>query len=457
MSVMKEAETVEVSMLEPEVVVAIRQLKATGLGERGIARVLGINRKTVRRWLEGPITRVQERPQRRKLDAAKEALVRELFSTVAEGNAAVVVDELAKKGIAVSARTIQRVVAPVRQAAVAAAVATTRFETRPGEQMQVDFGQKRVRIGENDVVVHLMAAVLGYSRRIYVKAFLVERAEDWREGILEAWRHFGGVARTLLVDNSRCLVLRHDVERRSVEFHPGLVALAREGGVLLRACAPYRARTKGKIESGVKFVKRNALAKRSFSSFAELEQHLSWWMEHVDNRVHGTTNEVPRERFVVEEKALLPLPSPSLKVRGERRLKRRIANDAFVDVDTVRYSVPIEHARRHADVLIVEDEVRVFVGGDVVATHVRCREPHTVVEERTHRRGLYRQSETTSEASSSSSSSSFARPLSAYAEVLENELPRPSGLSSTDSSTVPKRPVAEVRGEGEEASAGGAA
>ena len=70
MSVMKEAETVEVSMLEPEVVVAIRQLKATGLGERGIARVLGINRKTVRRWLEGPITRVQERPQRRKLDAA---------------------------------------------------------------------------------------------------------------------------------------------------------------------------------------------------------------------------------------------------------------------------------------------------------------------------------------------------------------------------------------------------
>ena len=173
MSVMKEAETVEVSMLEPEVVVAIRQLKARGLGARSIERVLGINRKTVRRWLEGPVTRAQERPRRRKLDATQEALARELFSTVAEGNAAVVVDELAKKGIAVSTRTIQRVVAPVRQAAVAAAVATTRFETRPGEQMQVDFGQKRVRIGDNDVVVHLMAAVLGYSRRIYVKAFLV--------------------------------------------------------------------------------------------------------------------------------------------------------------------------------------------------------------------------------------------------------------------------------------------
>jgi hypothetical protein len=179
-------------------------------------------------------------------------------------------------------------------------------------------------------------------------------------------------------------------------------------------------------------------------------------MEHVDNRVHGTTNELPRERFVAEENALLPLPSPSLKVRGERRLKRRIANDAFVDVDTVRYSVPIEHARRHADVLVVEDEVRVLVGGDVVATHVRCREPHAVVEEREHRRGLYRQQEPMRE-SFSSSPSSFARPLSAYAEVLENELPRPSGLSSTDSSTVPKRPVAEGRGQGEEAAAGGAA
>ena len=343
----------------------------------------------------------------------------------------------------------------------AATVATLRFESAPGEQMQVDFGQKRVVIAGVPVVVHLMAAVLGYSRRVFVKAFLVERSEDWRDGILAAWRHFGGVTRELLVDNSRCLVLRHDVENRVVTFHPGLIALARDCGAQLRACAPYRARTKGKVESGVKYVKRNALAGRSFASFAELERHLSSWMERADGRVHGTTNEVPRDRFRAEVPALLPLPSSSLRVRGERHLRRRVSNDGFVDVDTVRYSVPVEHVARKAEVVIVEDEVVVIVDGKAVATHLRTTEPHAIVEDRSHRRGLYRSTSPELPVSPSSllptSSESFDRPLTVYAEVLElDALPRPSGLCSADSSTGPKRPIVELRGKCESQAVGGA-
>ncbi len=314
-------------MLEPDIVNAIRRLKALGHGTRSIGKLLELDRKTVRRWLDGPVERKQVREGARRLKGPDEALARELFEGVAEGNAVVVVDELRTRGVEVSARTVQRVVAPARQALAAATVATLRFESGPGEQMQVDFGQKRVVIDGVPVLVHLMAAVLGYSRRLFVKAFLVERSEDWRDGILSAWRHFGGVTRVLLVDNSRCLVLQHDVEKRHVTFHPGLVALARDCGAQLRACAPYRARTKGKVESGVQYVKRNALAGRSFASFAELEQHLSSWMERVDGRVHGTTNEVPRERFRTEAAALLPLPSSSLRVRGERR---RITRPAVI-------------------------------------------------------------------------------------------------------------------------------
>src|SRR5437764_6629081 len=183
--------------------------------------------------------------------------------------------------------------------------------------MQVDFGQKRVRIGERTVVVHLLVAVLSYSRRIFVKAFLAERGDDWREGIAEAFRHFGGVPRTVLGDNARALVVRHDRGAQTVVFHPAYLAFCRDWDVVPRACGPYRARTKGKTESGVKYVKRNALADQAFESFAALEQYLGEWITTVaDQRCHGTTREAPIARFHRAERgALRPLPLRALPRR----------------------------------------------------------------------------------------------------------------------------------------------
>lgn len=413
---MKEQETIgaeEASMIEPEVVVRIRALSELRWGSKRIAREIGVSRNTVRRYLAGAVAGVQMRPRAKRLDAAGEARARELFVTLAEGNAVVVRDVLEGEGLRVSERTVQRVVAPVREAQRAAERATPRFETAPGDQMQIDFGEKRVAIAGSEVVVHLMAAVLGYSRRIFVKAFLCERAEDWREGIAAAFRHFGGVTRTLLVDNTRCLVQGRDVETRSVKFHPGLVALCKDFGCTPHACAPYRARTKGKIESGVKFVKRNALAGRSFASFAELEGHLASWMARVDEREHGTTHEPPAERFKAEKPALRPLPSASIRVR-ERRLSRRVSNDSFVDVDTIRYSVPHRLIRKRVEVEVGEDRVRIFDGTSVVADHERHREPHSIVVDRAHHAGLWRPSAD----EATPKLKEMGRSLDAYAEAL---------------------------------------
>lgn len=381
--------TAEVSMIEPEVVVQIRTLSGLGWGTRRIAGELEICRKAVKRYLRGAAAGEQVRPNARSLDVAGAELAQRLFVDVAEGNAVVVKDLLAEKGYEVGERTVQRAVSSVRREQRAADVATIRFETEAGEQMQIDFGQKKVRIGGRDVVVHLMAAVLGYSRRIFVMAFLAERAEDWREGIAKAFVHFGGVTRTLLVDNTRCLVTRRDVETMSLVLHPGLVELCKDFGCVVRACAPYRARTKGKIENGVKYVKRNGLAGREFASFAELEAHLSSWMSRVDGRVHGTTNEPPIVRFEKERSLLRPLPSPSIRVR-ERRLTRRVSNDAFVDVDTVRYSVPHKLVRAGVEVDVGEQIVRIFHGPVLVAEHARSKEPHARVVDKAHHAGLWR-------------------------------------------------------------------
>jgi hypothetical protein len=173
-------------------------------------------------------------------------------------------------------------------------------------------------------------------------------------------------------------------------FHPGYLAFCRDWDVQPRACAPYRARTKGKVESGVKFVKRNALAGRAFVSFAALEQHLAQWMDDADQRVHGTTHERPCDRFGRDEQtALRPLPARPLP-RREQRVRRRVASDAFVDVETVRYSVPYQLVRDHVDVAIDEQTVRIFHGTALVATHARSREPFACVVEPAHRAGLWR-------------------------------------------------------------------
>ena len=101
-----------------------------------------------------------------------------------------------------------------------------------------------------------MVAVLSYSRRLFVKAFLRERQDEWREGLATAFRHFGGVSRTVLGDNARALVVGRDAATSTVRFHRAYLAFCRDWDVQPRACAPYRARTKGKTEAGVKYVKR---------------------------------------------------------------------------------------------------------------------------------------------------------------------------------------------------------
>ena len=290
--------TTEVPVVEGELVLAIRALADCGVGSKAIARAVGLARNTVRRYLRRPIeAEGQTRPTARRLTDDRRLEARTLYEGPAGGNAVVVQRLLAGRGLTVSVRTIERAVADLRRERRVAQLATVRVETAPGDQLQIDFGQKRVRIAGAWVRVFLLVAVLSYSRRLFVKAFLNERQDDWREGIAGAFTHFGGVPRTLLGDNARALVVGRDRGTGTVLFHPTYLAFCRDWDVQPRACAPYRARTKGKTEAGVKFVKRNGLADQDFDSFAALEAHLAAWMTTVDEREHGTTHEAPRVRF----------------------------------------------------------------------------------------------------------------------------------------------------------------
>ena len=381
----------EVSMLAPEIVRQIRDLAGLRWGARRIADETGVARGTVRRYLRGGVTaEVQQRPAARTLDEAAGALAAELLEGPAQGNAVVVRRLLAERGIGVPLRTLQRALMPHRQARRAAEVATVRFETAPGHQMQIDFGEKQVVVNGILVRVYLFVAVLGYSRRLFVRASLSQRQDDWREGLAGAFRHFGGVPRALLLDNAGALVVGRDRAAGTARLHPAFDAFCRDWGVDARVCQPYRARTKGKTESGVGYVKRNAMAGLSFASFAELGTHLDRWMVEADRRIHGTTRERPIDRFERDEQAAMCLlPANPLPVR-QRRVTRRVATDCFVDVDTIRYSVPHGLVRRTVEVLVGDDEVTIFDGNAVVARHRRSHEPHERVVIAAHFDGLWR-------------------------------------------------------------------
>src|SRR5688572_19140631 len=349
--------TGEVPVIEGELVTAIRTLAGRGVGKKTIAREVGVAVNTVRRYLRQPVgVGVQVRPAARRLTDERRWEARALYEGPAGGNAVVVQRLLAERGLTISVRTIERAVADIRRERRVAQLATVRVETPPGDQLQIDFGQKRVCVAGAWVHVFLLVAVLSYSRRLFVKAFLNERQDDWREGIAAAFQHFGGVPRTLLGDNARALVLGRERATGSVIFHPAYLAFCRDWDVQPRACAPYRARTKGKTEAGVKYTKRNGLAAQDFESFAALEAHLAAWIVTADQRIHGTTHEAPMVRFDRDERqALRSLPVRALP-RREQRLRRRVANDAFIDIDTVRYSVPHRLVRDYVEVVIEEQQ-----------------------------------------------------------------------------------------------------
>jgi transposase len=409
----------EVPVIEGELVTTIRTLAGRGVGKKTIAREVGVAVNTVRRYLRQPIPPgPQVRPAARRLSEDRRSEARTLYEGPAGGNAVVVQRLLAERGCAISVRTFERAVADIRRAQRVAALATVRVETAPGDQLQIDFGQKRLLLAGVRVRIFLLVAVLSYSRRLFVKAFLNERGDDWREGIAAAFTHFGGVPRTLLGDNARALVLGRDRATGTVRFHPTYLAFCRDWDVQPRACAPYRARTKGKTEAGVKYVKHNALAEQPFDSFRALEQHLAEWMTIADQRCHGTTREAPMVRFERDEHTTLrPLPVRALPQRSQR-LGRRVALDAFVDVDTVRYSVPHCLVRTHVEVVVESQTVRIFHGAVLVATHARSTEPFARVVDPAHYDGLWRRPTVLPDSPVASSLARLGRDLAEYAAIV---------------------------------------
>lgn len=405
-------------MLQPDEVAAMVRLHELGWGAKRLSKEFGCARNTVRRYLRAGGVVPFAKPARRSAFDGLEGWLRERFFRHG-GNADVVRQELASEhGIVIGLRSVELRVQRWRRELKAQKRATVRFETRPGHQLQIDFGESRVWIGDERVRVHLFVATLGYSRRMHIRPSIRERQVDWFEGMEGAFLRFGGVPTEVLFDNAKALVEHHDAATREVRFNGRLHAFARYWGFSPRACAPYRARTKGKDERGVGYVKRNAVAGRRFANWGAFVAHLEQWNREIaDVRVHGTTGELPIVRFADEAGALRPLGgrAPFGQLRD---LVRKVRPDCAIDLDTNSYSVPWRLVGETVQVVVLAGRVIVRHAGEVVADHPVCDGRRQRIIDRTHLAGLVGSGLPYVASSPSMPPPTLLRPLAEYEAVV---------------------------------------
>lgn len=367
----------EAPLIEESVWGAVRALRERGLSRKQIGRELDLDIKTVRKWLRQK-WEPQRRPSRGRVLDQWEAFLRGRAPEVSF-NAAVLYRELRAQGYSGSYPSLVRYLRPWRQEQLSEATSTVRFETGPGEQAQVDWGSAWVWLGEERVRVHVFTMVLGYSRRIFARGYPQEGLEALLEGHARAFEHFGGCTQTILYDNPRTIVLSKDEASGWVQWNAKFKDRMDFYGVQIRLCRYYRARTKGKVESGVKYVKRNALAGRRFSGLEALNAWLlEWCLEVADQRLHGTTHELPAQRFARSEAAALSAVDGRAPAPQERLESRIVPRDGLVAVEANRYPVPLSWAGHRVRVHLLAEEVLLGRDGEELVRYGRLQGKHQV-------------------------------------------------------------------------------
>jgi transposase len=285
-----------------------------GLSKSAIAERLGIDRRTIHRWIAaGQLapdveTGLLPEPARRQSRPAKlapfEAILRTRLDAYPELSSVRLFEEIRAAGYAGGYTQVKEFVRGIRPQPAPDPV--VRFETEPGVQGQVDFAEVRLPWGKR----YALLVVLGYSRLLWLRFFPRQDMRTLFSGLEEAFAFFGGVPKELLFDQMASVItadLRDQGERlvANAEF----LRFAAHWGFRVRACRPYRARTKGKVERPIRYLRENFLYGRDFLGDADLDAQAKAWLDSVANvRVHRTTGEQPWARFQAQEQHhLLPL------------------------------------------------------------------------------------------------------------------------------------------------------
>jgi transposase len=359
----------EVSMVREDCWRQVHRLfHLEGRSKAEIARQLELDRKTIRGILREPAWRAYARPERTDTLLTEHAPYLRERAPQVQYSARILWQELRRaRQYRGSYETVKRFVQPLRAAERAADRATVRFETPPGLQSQVDWGQARIYFGHRPVTLHVFVLTLGYSRRSFFEPSLGETLSQFLDAHERAFDYFGGHTREHLYDRPRTVCAPAGAGR--VVWNVTFKQFADYWGFEPHLCRAYRAQTKGNVESGVKYFKRGFLPGRAFRDEVDLREQLGQWQTEVaDVRIHGTTHERPGERFQREQPQLIATAGqPGFRLEASQ--PRIVATDYLISFEANRYSVPFTLVGQTVEVARRGNHLEICHRGTRVAAH----------------------------------------------------------------------------------------
>jgi transposase len=340
----------------------IHELQTQGKSIREIARELGIARNTVRRYLRGKPEAVP-RPKRGSVLDAYKAQIRQWVQQDHLYNCETMLPRLQEQGYTGSLSTLKAFVHELRPPKAGHAP-VLRYETKPGEQMQYDWGEFRFEKDGKDHKLYGFAAILSYSRMRFIT--FVKRCDTSTmiRCMTEAFEYFGGLPKTALTDRMKSVFVA--MEDKTPKWNALFSDFMASIGVAPRVCKPRTPQTKGKVERSIGIIKYSFWPGVHFTDIDDLNEQAQTWCNRVNQRVQRTTRQVPLDRWVEEN--LSPLPQGY----GWERFgteERRVSWDGFISYDGVLYGLPSQPAVAGSIVSVRERsrELRVFSNGQLIA------------------------------------------------------------------------------------------
>lgn len=357
-------------MVKLRTIVLIHDLRRQGLSISAIARQTGLDRKTIRKYLKRGLKAPEyaaRAPRACLLDPFKRYL-----------------SEKVRACPGLSARRLFREIQALGYTGGYTAVTDflraqrpelpkpfeVRFETPPGQQAQIDFAEFTVVFDDEPGMrrkVWLFSCVLGHSRWLWGQFCANQKLETVLRCHILAFAAINGAPQEMLYDRMRTAVLG-EYEDGTVIYNPSLVALLDHYGTAPRACQPYRAKTKGKVERPFRYIRQDFFLDRHFRDLEDLNAQFTQWCDEIANaRVHATTGQVVRDAFIAEQPALTTLPLRPYD--AVLTVERRVSHEGMVSVGGNLYSVPDTVRKRVLQVQHHPMEIRIYEAGELVARH----------------------------------------------------------------------------------------
>lgn len=345
--------------------------EVTLLNKSELARRMGCNRRTIDRYIKdvsSPPATKTKREYPSILDPYRSIIIDKVDTYGATAMA--VYKFIQKKGYSGGYGTVNRFVKQHRKAEQQKA--TIRFETTPGLQAQVDWKETLRMVNRSGTVFHvnIFLIVLGYSRLKFLKLTVDKTQKTLFSCLFEAIKYFQGVPHELLFDNMATVVDRSRSTFKSVSINQTFKHFANDAGFTPITCRPYRAKTKGKVESLAKFTSRLKVYNGEFDSFEDLERITDEFMEEINLEVSQATGEVPAQRYKKEQEYLSPLPSiHALLSYFSYHKEYKVSKESMVTYKGQKYSVPPKYIGYPLTITESEEAINLYYMEDLVTCH----------------------------------------------------------------------------------------